>query len=87
MNADNKKFIDENKIQGVKLGYGKVSNTENEIDKLNDLNKQKYKFKRNTISLKKKVTNGNDNGDDNYKPKHAGDQFGGKKYKKSSKKN
>ena len=78
----------ERKKQGVKLGYMKWSKTGNKIDKLKELKKHDFKFKSNIKYLKKKVTQGKYNYEvyDNEKPKDAGDQFGGKKSKKNSRK-
>ena len=70
----------------MKLGDGKGSKTGNEIDKIKEIKKKNYKFKRNIKALKKKVTNENDEVDDNDEPEDAGDQFGGKKYKTNYKK-
>ena len=39
-----RKFIDERKKQGVKLGHGKGSNTENKLDNLKESKKQNSKF-------------------------------------------
>ena len=63
--SDKKHVIDESKNKGVKLGDWKGSKTGNEQDNIKELNKKKSKFKRNIKSLKKKVTNNNDEGDDN----------------------
>ena len=71
----------------MKLGDAKGSKTGNDLDKLKELKKQNSKFKRNTKELKKKFTNDNYEGDDNDEPEDDGDQFGGKQYKKKSKKN
>ena len=63
--------------KGVKLGYGKLSKTGNDIDKLKELKKQNSKFKRNTKDLNKKVTQEKDDneGDDNAEPEDAGNKF------------
>ena len=67
-NEDKKKFISERKNHGVKLGDWKGNKTGNELDRFKELKKQNSRFKRNIKALKKKVTNNNDEGYDNYKP-------------------
>ena len=57
----------------MKLGDGKGSRTLNDLDNIKELKKQKSKFKRNIKALKKKVTNENDEVDDNDEPEDAGD--------------
>ena len=69
------------------MGTGKVSNTGNELANLKELQKQSYKFKRNTKAVRRRFKNNNDKGLDNRKPEDASDKFGGKQYKKKSKKN
>ena len=85
-NAYKKKIIAERNNQGLKLGNGKGSKTGNKLDKLKELKKKNSKFKRKIKELKKKVTNNNDEGDDNDKPKYSGDQIGGNHPKKKSRK-
>ena len=65
----------------------KGSETANELDKLKELKKKNSKYKRKTKALKKKVTNDNDEGDDNDKLEDSGDHCGGNQYKKKSNKN
>ena len=86
-NEDKKKVIYERNNLGVKLGGGKGSKNGNELDKLRELKNKKSMFKRSIRALKKNITNGNDEGDDNDKPEDAGDQFGGNQYKNKSKQN
>ena len=86
-NSYKKKFISDRQKQGVKLGYGKGSKTGNELDKLKGLKKKNYYFKRKIKAPKKKITNDNDEVDDNDEPEYYGDQFIGNQSKKKSKKN
>ena len=86
-NADKKKFIPERNSQGVKLVGRKGRKTGNELDNIKELKNQNSKFKSNIKALKKRVTNDNDEGDDNDKTEDAGDQFGVKQCDKKSKKN
>ena len=85
-NTDKKIVISERKNQGVKLWYGKGIHTGNNLDNIKELKKEKFKYKSNIKSIKKMFINDNAEGDDNYKPEDAGDQFRGKQYKKKSKK-
>ena len=86
-NSEKNKVIDKRNKQGLKVGDEKGSNNTNELDKIKYLKKKNSKLKRNIKALKKKVTNDNDEGDDNDEPRYAGDQFGRKQSNKNSKKN
>ena len=55
-NEDKKKFIAERKKQRVRLENRKGSKTGNELDTIEDLKNQNYKFKKNIKPLKNMVT-------------------------------
>ena len=87
LNADKKKVISKRRKQRVKVGDVKGSKTGNEINKIKKLKRQNSKLKRKIKALNKKVTNDNDEWDDNNKPEDSGDQFGGNQSKNKPKKN
>ena len=66
--------------QTVRLGYGKISKTGNEIDKLNELKNHNSKFKSKIKAPNNKVTQENYDyeGDDKDELEDSGDQFCGK---------
>ena len=55
-NSNKKKVVFENKNEGVKLGYWKLSKTGNAPDKPKELKKHNFKLKSNIKALKKEVT-------------------------------
>ena len=70
------KFIAERKNKLVKLRYGKVSNTGNNIYKFKQLKKHNFRFKKKIKVLKNKVSGWGgyyDKGDDNEKSEDAGE--------------
>ena len=73
----------------MKLGYGEVINTRNELDNIKWLNNQNLKFKSNIKALQKNDTQDTDNDDgNNYdKVEDAGDLFCRNQSKNKSRKN
>ena len=73
----------------MKLGYGEVINTRNELDNIKWLNNQNLKFKSNIKALQKNDTQDTDNDDgNNYdKVEDAGDLFWRNQSKNKSRKN
>ena len=54
---------------------GKGLTTGNDMDNLKELKKKISRFKSNIKALNRKITNNNDEGDDNEKPEYSGENI------------